>query len=223
MALNFGEAKPAEHGHFGIGDMNVHIYISPAISEEHRRVAQEAVGEFFDLFPDRKDWFKINNMPWVGVENVIKNQPTTPRLITDLLGCYYAPALDDIYKNNKKPLTTVVIMQNNGTSGYMGAGGDCYKHVLILDLNNTEFLKSVIKHELGHRFGCHHCEDDRDCIMNSSGIGTHFCQKHLKEMKMRIATLYANSRPFTFGQKEVKKYSFNFGKRGTDTSLKSSR
>lgn len=222
MAFNFGEAKPAEldeHGKWGIGNMHVHVYVSPAISVEHQKVVQEAVHEFFNLFPDRKNWFEISSMPWQKVENIMNNSPKEYRDIIDLSFSYYIPELDKIYKNNTTPLTTITVIPHNYTSGNNGAGTDFFNHVIVFDLLYPEHLKSVIKHELGHRFGCHHCEDDPSCIMNQSGVGAHFCQKHLKEMKMRIAMLYANSRPI--GQKEVKKHSFNFGQR--DVDIKSSR
>ena len=68
MVINFGKPEiKIEHGKWGIGDMNVHFYVSPAISEEHKKAVQEAVDEFFRLFPDKKDWFKIKEMSYSNV------------------------------------------------------------------------------------------------------------------------------------------------------------
>lgn len=211
MAFSFGKKKPVEQGYWGIGDMGIHIYISPLLSPEHKQAAIEAVREFFDLFPARKDWFKIVEMPWQRVESIVNNQPTTIANTTDLQAFYYNQELDNIYKGNTAPLTTVLVIPHNHISAYNGSGGAEYKHTIIMDLQNVEFLKSTIKHELGHRFGADHCLE-ANCIMNASGVGTHFCPNHIKEIEARMATMYAKSRPFTFGEPIKSKPSFTFGK-----------
>ena len=196
--MNFGKPE-IKHGAWGIGDMDVHFYISPSLSPAHKQATRDAIKEFVGLFPNQKDWFKLKEMPYQGVADIVNNQPTNLKDITDLHLCYYKAKFDEIYNDNKSPLTIVLVLPHNFVSANNGSGGDSYNSALIFDLQNTDFLKSTIKHELGHRFGCGHCNDS-NCIMNQSGVGTHFCPTHKKEMQMRIATMFTKSRPYTFGQ-----------------------
>ena len=214
MVINFGKPEiKIEHGKWGIGDMNVHFYVSPAISEEHKQAVQEAVDEFFHLFPGKKDWFKIKKMPYSNVADIVKNQPATLKEITDLHFHYYWNKFDEIYKDNKSPLTTILVIPYIFGSGNNGTGTSQHFSTIVLDLQNTEHLKSTVKHELGHRFGVdEHCTDDVHCIMNASGVGTHFCPKCMEIMRLRIALMFMNSRPYTFGTpKKEQKNSFVFG------------
>ncbi|MBO7509211.1 MAG: hypothetical protein J6T57_02975 [Alphaproteobacteria bacterium] len=92
MAFNFGnpetETEP-EHGKWGIGDMDVHFYVSPILLPEHKQAVREAIAEFFRLFPDKKDWFKIKEMPYQKVADIVNNQPTTIKDVTNLHYRYY--------------------------------------------------------------------------------------------------------------------------------------
>lgn len=215
MAINFGKPKitEPEHGKWGIGDMTVHFYISPILLPEHKHAVQEAICEFFDLFPDKKDWFKIKEMPYQKVADVVNNQPTRWKDVTDLHAGYYWNKFEEIYKDNKSPLTTMLVIPHNFVSVYNGSGDSQHFSTIVFDLQDVKCLKSTVKHELGHRFGVdEHCKDDVHCIMNASGVGTHFCPKCMKKMKLRIASMFMSSRPYTFDtQNKKQKNSFVFG------------
>lgn len=192
-----------------IGDMKVYIYISPILPIEHQHAAKEAIYEFFKLFPTKQNWFKIQEAPCKDIENIINNQPISIKELTDLHFFYYEGELQNLYKTNLSPWTSVLVIPHNYISASNGSGGGSCNSVIIFDLQNITALKSTIKHELGHRFNCKHC-NDANCIMNPSGVGSYFCHKHMNEMQLHIATMYENSRihflpprkpSFTFGSK----------------------
>ena len=208
--MKFGK-KYVTQGELGKGDMNVYFYVAPSIQPSHKDAIYQAIMEFVNQTSGKKDWFKVSERPWTDVKDIVEQQPNNVCDLVDLHEIYYKDKLEQLHKNIKTPFTTIVALTDYNSPSN-GAGTPSSKHTLVKDLMYINHLKSTVKHELGHRFGCGHCTGN--CIMNPSGVGTHFCSNHLKTIQTTIADLYLKTRPkenkentditFTFG--EPRKY-----------------